>query len=96
MDMMLARGSCTLDYQVGIRGLKGGSDGKMATNSPDYTNCPRCSGSALASALEGRPVCVKQVAGKRQVARKRKKKRPHGAGEDQACAARLQCAVIVG
>jgi hypothetical protein len=36
MDMMLARGSCTLDYQVGIRGLKGGSDGKMATNSPDY------------------------------------------------------------
>jgi hypothetical protein len=36
MDMMLARGSCTLDYQVGIRSLKGGSDGKMATNSPDY------------------------------------------------------------
>jgi hypothetical protein len=36
MDMMLARGSCTLDYQVRIRAVKGGSDGKMATNSPDY------------------------------------------------------------
>jgi len=27
-----------LDYQVGIRGLKGGSDAKMATNSPDYAD----------------------------------------------------------
>ncbi|MBW8835509.1 MAG: hypothetical protein JF605_10525 [Burkholderia sp.] len=25
-----------MDYQVRIRAVKGGSDGKMATNSPDY------------------------------------------------------------
>jgi hypothetical protein len=41
MDMMLARGSCTLDYQVGIRSLKGGSDGKKTANSPDDAVCRR-------------------------------------------------------